>query len=241
MKYRVFAKRNLKEILRDPTSIIFGLALPIILLLLISTIQKKTAVPIFALENFTPAIAVFSFSFITLFSGMLIASDRSSSFLTRLFVSPMTAKDYILGYLIPFLPIALLQSIICFLFAIIIGLQVSINILYTLIALIPVASLFIAFGLLLGTIFKDKQIGPVASVLVQVTALSSGMWFDLNLLGSTVKNICYAMPFAHSIDLVRYTLSGNYNMIAEPLIWVLGYTAIILFVAIWLFKRKMRY
>lgn len=41
MRTWAFAKRTTKEILRDPINIIFGLGFPIVILLLLTTIQKN--------------------------------------------------------------------------------------------------------------------------------------------------------------------------------------------------------
>lgn len=240
MKIIIFAKRNLKEILRDISSVLFGVCLPLFLLLLITLVQKSITVDIFELNIFTPGIAVFSFSFLSLFSAMLISKDKSTSFLTRLFASPMKSKDYIIGYSLPLIPLAIAQSILCFSLALIMGLSTSFNILLAIIILIPVSLLFVAFGLLLGIIFSDKQVGVFSSILVQVAALSSGMWFPLDIIGGALKTICYILPFAHAVDAVKFALQREYSKIIPNIIWVLGYALIIFIIAIILFKNKMR-
>ncbi len=240
MKCMVFASRNNKELLRDPFSILFGIGLPLVLLLLISALQQSIMVELFKIENFAPGIAVFSFSFISLFTGMLIAQDRCSSFLTRLFASPLTAPDYIIGYSLPLLPIALIQSCLCFAVSLFFGLRLTANLLLALVVLIPIAALFIAFGLLLGSLFSDKQVGGISSILIQVAALSSGMWFDLNAIGGAFKVICYALPFAHALDATRAALTGDYASILPHLLWTIGYTIVIFALAIMVFKKKMK-
>lgn len=209
-------------------------------LLLISTLQKSITVDIFRIENFAPGIAVFSFSFITLFSGMLIANDRSNSFLMRLFASPLSASDYIVGYSLPLLSIALLQSSVCFITAFFLGLPVNVNVLLAILVLIPVALLFISFGLLIGSIFTDKQVGGIASILIQLAALSSGMWFDLNMIGGTLKTIGYALPFAHAVDATRAALAGEVSSIVPHLLWTIGYTIIIFVFATLAFRKNMK-
>lgn len=240
MKSIVYAKRTFKELIRDPFSLIFGIALPVLLLGLMHTIGKNADVNLFDLKSFTPGIAVFSFAFITLFSSTLISKDRISSFLNRLFSSPLKSKDYILGYSLPLIPIALMQSIICFGFAIIMGMKFNINVIYTILLLIPVSLLFIACGLLLGSLFTDKQAAPVSSIIVQVVALSSGMWFDLSLVGGIIETICKCLPFYHSVNLAKATLLNNYSNILPSLAWVLGYTIVLFIIAIIVFKKKMK-
>ena len=83
MKMSAFAKRNVKEILRDPLTLIFGLGFPVILLLLLSAIQANIPVSLFEIAHLTPGICVFGLSFMTLFSATLIARDRESLLLQR--------------------------------------------------------------------------------------------------------------------------------------------------------------
>lgn len=104
MRIKAFSVRCLKEILRDPLSLVFGIAFPLVLLFLMSAIQANIPVAMFQIERLAPGIAVFGLSFITLFSGSLIAKDRTSSFLTRLFASPMKSGEYIAGYTLPSSP-----------------------------------------------------------------------------------------------------------------------------------------
>ncbi len=195
---------------------------------------------VFEIQNFAPGTAVFSFSFLTLFGGMLIAKDRTTSFLTRLFASPLTASDFILGYSLPLLPIALLQSVVFFITAFFFGLPVTANVLLTLLVLAPAAILFIGFGLLLGSLLTDKQVGGVFSIFVWIATLMSGMWLDLNMVGGAFKTIAYLLPFAHAIDAAKAALAGDYAAILPHLAWVVGYAIVAFVVAIWLFKRQMK-
>ena len=113
MKMLTFANRNAKEILRDPLTLFFGLGFPLVLLLLMSAIQANIPVELFEIQHLTPGITIFGLSFMTLFSATIIAKDRGSSLLQRLYTTPMRPSDFILGYTLPILPIALTQSVIC--------------------------------------------------------------------------------------------------------------------------------
>ena len=130
MRTFIFAKRCAKEILRDPINLGFGLGFPIILIYLMSAIQANIPVNLFEIDNLTPGMTIFGLSFMTLFSATLIAKDRESAFLQRLYTSPLTAVDFILGYMLPILPIALCQVAACYLCAIPLGLTISINMIY---------------------------------------------------------------------------------------------------------------
>ena len=241
MKTLSFANRNFKEILRDPLTLAFGLGFPLALILLLSAIQSNVPVPIFEIEHLTPGISVFGLSFMTLFSATLISKDRESAFLQRLYTTPMTARGFILGYTLPILPVAVAQSVICYIAAIALGLDVKINILFAVLFIVPISVLFIALGLLFGSILGDKQVGGICgALLTNLSAWLSGTWFDLELVGGAFKRIAYALPFVHAVELERAVLSGNFDNIFPHLWWVLGYSVATLTLAVLLFLRQMR-
>lgn len=196
MRLYTFSMRNFQEMLRDRLNLCFGAGFPLLILLLLSLIQSHVPVQLFAIEKLAPGAAVFGLSFLSLFSGMLIAKDRSTSLLLRLFSSPMRASDFILGYTLPMLPLAILQSLICLLVALLLGLQWSVNIFRVLLVMLPVDVLYIGIGLLVGSLLNDRQVGGVCgALLTNVTAWLSGIWFEVSLLGHTFETIAKILPF----------------------------------------------
>ena len=241
MRMLTFAKRCGKEILRDPINLVFGLGFPLVLLLLLTTIQKNIPVHLFEIDILTPGITVFGLSFMTLFSATLVAKDRESALLQRLYTTPLTAMDFILGYMLPLLPIALGQAVICYLFAIPLGLTVSINILYAILGMIPMAIFNIALGLLCGSVFGVKQVGGICgALLTNLSAWLSGVWFDLELVGGVFKKVANALPFIHAVELEKGIFTGNYEAAASHILPVLVYSIIVTGVAVACFLRQMK-
>ena len=241
MKTLSFASRNTKEIIRDPLTLVFGLGFPLVLILLLSAIQANIPVPLFEIEHLTPGITIFGLSFMTLFSATLIAKDRGSSLLQRLYTTPMKPSDFIFGYTLPIIPFAVAQSVICYAVALILGLKLTLNILLAVLFIIPISVLFIALGLLFGSILNDKQVGGICgALLTNLAAWLSGTWFDLELVGGVFKKIAYALPFVHAVELERAVLSRNFGEIFPHLLWVLGYAVAALILAVVLFLRQMK-
>jgi ABC-2 type transport system permease protein len=241
MRALTFAKRNTKEILRYPLNLIFGLGFPLVLIALLSLIQSNIPVKLFEIGHLTPGIAVFGLSFMSLFSATIIAKDRSSSFLPRLYTTPMRSSDFILGYAIPFIPIALVQNVICYIAAVILGLNITLNILYAILFTIPVSLLYISLGILCGSILNDKQVGGICgALLTNLSAWVSGIWFDLSLMGEGFQKVAYALPFVHAVDMERAVLAGDFTDIFPHFWWVLGYATLLMLLAVLLFLRQMK-
>lgn len=241
MKILTFANRNTKEIIRDPLTVAFGLGFPLVLILLLSAIQSNVPVTLFEIQHLAPGICVFGLSFMTLFSATLISKDRGSSLLERLYTTPLTPLDFILGYTLPVIPFAVVQSIICYIVALILGLDFTFNILFAVLFIIPISILFIALGLLFGSILTDKQVGGICgALLTNFSAWMSGTWFDLELVGGVFKRIAYALPFVHAVEMERAVIKGDFVGMFPHLWWVLGYAIFALVLAVTLFLRQMK-
>lgn len=240
----VFAKRNILELLRSPISWGFGIALPIVIFVIMQIIIKSigadaaAAVPMFGVDRFTGGVVIFSGSFLSLFTAMLISSDRSQSFLTRLLASPMRSSDYVIGYMLGVMPIAGVQVAVTFVAALIFGLTPTPYILVAMLFSVLLSLLFISVGMIIGSIFSAKNAPPLCSGIVQVAALLSGMWFDLDAIGGGFNLFCHIMPFAHGYDLIRYSLSGDFLSFWVALVVVIAYTAAFTVAAIVCFKYK---
>ena len=241
MRLLTFSRRTAKEILRDPLNLCFGLGFPLVLIGLLTAIQVNIPVPLFELDHLTPGITVFGLSFMTLFSAVLISKDRESALLQRLYTTPLTATDFIFGYTLPILPIAVAQGVVCYIVAALLGLKLGITVLYALLFVIPVALFFIALGLICGSVFTSKQVGGICgALLTNLSAWLSGIWFDIDLVGGAFRKIANVLPFVHAVELERAVFNADYSNILPHLWWVLGYTVAAVIGAVFLFLRQMK-
>ena len=239
MRMIAFARRNAREILRDPLSLGFGLGFPMILLALMTLIQRNVPVEIFEMESLLPGICAFGESFFALFSAQLISKDRSSALMMRLKNSPLRARDFILGYALPLLPMALLQGALCVIFALLLGLEPGWSILSMLVSLLPGALVFIVLGLICGSLLSERQVGGICgALLTNLIAWLSGAWFDLKLIGGGFEAFAYAMPFANAVDAARAALAGQ--PAGTALLVSCIYAAGLCALAVVVFARRMR-
>lgn len=230
----VFAKRNFKEIIRDPLSIIFAILLPLFLLYIFQ--QFKIPNDVYSIENFTPGIVIFSLSFITMFTALLVAKDRDSFFTTRLLVSPLRDIDYILGYGLSVIPIVFIQNVLFFFVGCLLGLSFSINIIYTILVSMFVSILYILLGIFIGMCTHEKSSTGVSSIVVQLVAFTSGMYFSTDMIGDSFGYICNILPFKSSLDITKGILNSNYDNMFVSFGIVILYIIIILFGCISVFR-----
>lgn len=241
MRMMVFAKRCTKEILRDPINLGFGLGFPLVLLLLLSAIQANIPVSLFEIDELTPGITVFGLSFMTLFSATLIAKDRESAFLQRLYTTPLTGLDFIIGYMLPILPIALGQVVSCYLFAVPLGLTISVNVIIAIIGIIPMAVFYIALGLLFGSFLGVKQVGGICgALLTNLSGWLSGVWFDLDLVGGIFRKTADVLPYVHAVEMEKALFGGKFDVVIAHVFPIIIYCVFITTAAVFLFLHQMK-
>ena len=238
MRILNFAKRNFKEIVRDPLSLIFAIILPLFLLFIFQQINIPSES--YNIENFTPGIVIFGFSFITLFTATLVAKDRSTSLLIRLGISPMKSVDYILGYMLSIIPMILIQNILFFALALILILLFTPYILLAILISVFISIIFISLGLIIGSLVSEKASSGISSIVIQLVAFTSGMYFPLELLGNGFATVCKVLPFESCVTILKAFVNANFTLI-EPrnIIVLLVYTILILVASILIFKKKM--
>lgn len=244
MRIYLFAKRNTKEVLRDPVNLLFGLGFPLVLLVLLSAINagipKEANNPMFEIGNLAPGLVVFGITFMSLFSGMLLAKDRTSSFLTRLFISPMRSSEFLAGYSVPIIIMTIAQATITFAASCLFGLQVTIKFVPAILAAGIISILFIGLGLLCGSIMSDKAVGGICGALItNITGFMSGVFIPIDLIGGAFQTVCHALPFYHSVEAIKAILAGDFAEMLPHLGVVLAYGIVIYVIAIFAFKKKM--
>ncbi|MBE6974931.1 MAG: ABC transporter permease [Ruminococcaceae bacterium] len=241
MKMWTFARRCAKEILRDPMNLAFGLGFPVVLLLLLSAIQANVPVDLFRITELAPGISVFGLAFMSLFSATLIARDRESALLQRLYTTPLQPADFILGYLLPMVPMALAQTAVCYLVAIPLGLSAAAQIPLAILVNLPMAVFNISLGLLCGSILNVKQVGGICgALLTNLSAWLSGVWFDLDLVGGVFRDVAEVLPFVHAVELARCAIRGDHSNLTEHLGIVVLYAVLASVGAVALFLRQMK-
>ena len=244
MRIRLFTKRNIKEILRDPINLFFGLGFPLILLVLLSVINANIPPeannPMFEITNLAPGLAMFGTAFMALFAGMVLSKDRSSSFLTRLFASPMTAVDFIMGYTAPMLIMTIVQTSVTLISACMFGLPFTVNILFAVLVTALTSFLFIGIGLLCGSLLNEKAVGGICgALLTNAAGWLSGVFIPIDLIGGGFQTVTRILPFYHSVEAIRLALSGNFAAILSHIGIVFAYAIVIYSIAVFAFRSKM--
>jgi len=236
MRFVNYGGRCFKELIRDPLSIIFAILLPMFLLFIFQ--QFNIPNEAYLIENFTPGIIVFGFSFISMFVATLVAKDRSTSLLSRLAISPMKPHDFVLGYILATFPVVLIQIVLFFALAVILGLKLSLGLILSIFVIILISLLFTSLGILIGSFSTENGAAGVSSVIVQLVCFTSGMYFPKEMLGKFFGTVCEYLPFESCVTVIKAVMNNDAIEIRNIAV-LLIYFAVIFISGIWLFNKKI--
>jgi ABC-2 type transport system permease protein len=240
MRSAELAKRNVKEVIRDPLSLGIAVALPLVLLLTLQALGGDDT-PFLTPTMLTPGIVLFGFVMVMFSSAMILSRDRETSLLARLLTTPLRSSDFVSGYSLPYLLVALVQAALLVAVGAILGLDSDGSLLLVALVLALMAVFYVALGMILGALLTVAQTSG-AYALVLILTIFGGAWFDLEEIGGVFLTIGDVLPFKHALDATRAVMADGAGLseIATDLYWTGAYTIGAVALAIVVFRRRMR-
>jgi ABC-2 type transport system permease protein len=238
MRSLELAKRNFREVWRDPLSLGITIGLPILLLLVLQLFGDADA--FFTPTVLAPGIVLFGFVMLMFSSAMILSRDRESAFFSRLLTAPVSARDFVAAYSLPYLPVAIIQGILLFVIGLFLGLEVSGSVVLVVLVLLVTSVFYIGLGMVLGSLLPLAPLSGAYAVVLLLT-IFGGAWMDLEAIGGVFQSVGNALPFAHALDATRDVMveGAGFGAIATDFYWVLGYTVVVVALALLFFRRKM--
>ena len=238
MRYRALAARNFKEVWRDPLALGLTVGLPALMLIVLQALSGVDE--FFEATSLAPGVALFGFVMLMFAAAMTLSRDRETALFSRLLTAPLRPNDFVAGYSVPYLPVALLQAAMIFAIGLAFGLESVGSIGLVLLVLALMAVLFIGLGMITGALFTYKQV-PFVYMVVLLLTIFGGAWMDIEAIGGGFKVVGDFFPFAHALDAVRDVMLDGAGLsdIATDLYWVIGYTVVIAGLAVMAFRRRM--
>ncbi len=240
-KLMALTNRNLKEMLRDPLSIVFCLIFPVVMLILMQAIflNMEQVPDNFRIESYASGICVFGYTFICMFVALQIAGDKNTSFIKRLNIAPMNKFSYYLSFVCSSLPLALCQTLLFFVIALIFKFPFNVNFILSIIYLIPSALLYICLGVLIGIICNnEKQTGPISSIFISVVGIFGGIFMPISALSEGFANFLNWLPFSHTVMIGADIQTLGAGAIYPHIIYILAYTLLLIVLAFMIQKLK---
>lgn len=239
MRSTELAKRNFKEVARDPLSLGIAVGLPLLLLLTLQALGGDEA-PFLSPTLLTPGIILFGFVMVMFSSAMILSRDRETSLLARLLTAPLRSSDFVSGYSLPYLLVAIVQATVLLVVGALLGLGVEGSFVLVALVFILMAVFYVALGMILGAVLTVAQTSGAYAVVLLLT-IFGGAWFDLEEIGGVFLTMGDVLPFKHALDATRAVMADGAGVadIATDLYWIGGYTIGAVALAIVAFQRRM--
>jgi ABC-2 type transport system permease protein len=239
MRSAELARRNVKEVARDPLSLGIAVALPVGLLLVLQSFGGDD-VEILTPTQLTPGIVLFGFVMVMFSSAMILARDRETALLNRLLTTPLRSWEFVAGYSVPYLAVGAAQAAVLLVLGALLGMEVAGSLLLVAAILAAMLVFYVALGMVFGSLMTVAQTSGAYAVVLLLTVFG-GAWFDVNEIGGVFETIGDALPFKHALDACRAVLADGAGVgdVAGDLRWILGYAVAAVAAAVLVFRRRM--
>ena len=205
----------MQQLLRDKRFLIFSIVIPLImayfLKLFFDTLPPKTSGEAFAIP-FTVYIVYF-LAFIL--SALLLVQERIHGTLNRMLVNGLRRTDIILGYVLGYLGLAIIQAgfvlaEVIWLFKLSYDWQVIVALGGTLFVLAIVSVLL---GIFISTFARrEVQVIPFIPLVVVLPAFLSGLLADPALLPRWAEFVGQFFPIRYAIDAVKVAIAPTFEI-----------------------------
>ena len=238
MRSLALVRRNFIEVWRDPISLSLTIALPLGMLLVLQLLSDVDQ--FFSVTSLTPGVILFGFVMLMFSAALAMSRDRESELFSRLLTAPLRSSEFVTGYSLPYVPVAVIQALVLFAVALAIGLEVNGNLGLVALILAVISIMYIGLGMILGAVFSTKTVSfPYMAILL--LTIFGGAWMDLEAIGGGFQTVGDWFPFAHALDALRDVMidGAGFSAIAVDLWWVVGYTLATIVLAVIIFRRRM--
>jgi ABC-2 type transport system permease protein len=120
------------------------------------------------------------------------------------------------------------------------GLGIEGSAVIVVLVLLAMAFLYVGMGMIIGALVPYKAVtGPWMAVLL--LTIFGGTWVNLEDIGGPFQTVADVFPFAHALDAIRSVMIDGAGLgdVGGDLLWVTGYVAAVVAIAIVVFRRRM--
>ena len=195
------------------------------------------------IDFIAPGIIIFGLLILIPTSARIIVHDKEKGFLSRLLTTPLRPVEFISGYSLCLVVIAIAQIIIFILVGWLLGMDIvgSVGLAFLIFFLTGLCS--IGIGMVVASLSKsENQAEPLCWIFAMPLAILSGCWFSVEMLPSYLRNVAYAFPYTHAIDASRAVITRGVGMevVSNDVLFLAGWAVGVFAIGVILFRRSMR-
>jgi ABC-2 type transport system permease protein len=231
-----------KLALREPTGLVFGIGLPLILLLIfgnIPTFNEPLEGSSFTLfELYIPILMVTVLIFIGLFGLPIpLLRDRESGWLRRISTTPISPAKLLAAQVV----INLILVVVGFIILVagstlFFGVKFAFDIPGFILSLVLATLAMFSLGLLITSVAPSQSTGNgITMALLYPLLFFAGVYVPIQVLPSGLQTAALFTPVGAAVDALDSSMAGSFPSFV-PLVVLAAYTVIFSFVAIRYFR-----
>ena len=262
----VIAYRELVRFIQERSRIFSSFAMPLLFLIIFGAGFNRIIGTLTPGVNFIkfiyPGIIAMTVLMTSVFSGLSVVWDREFGFLKEVLVAPLNRGGIVLGKAAGGSVVALIQALIMLIVAPILGIELNVLLIASLIPIIIIISLSLAgFGILIASRMRSQQgFHMLVQLIIFPLIFLSGIFFPVNSVPTWLQVISKINPLTYGVDAIRqiflngqamsatidtaggYTIGvtvfGHTMTVIEDMIIVAALGALLVMASVWSFSRQ---
>jgi ABC-2 type transport system permease protein len=189
-------------------------------------------------------IAIILMMISALLTSVTIAREKETGTMEQLLTSPVTPRQIIIGKVIPYVALALLDGMLVLLLAVLhfgVPFVGSLPLLIIFMVIYVIAAL--SLGVLISTLVSTQQVAMMSALAVTVlpSVMLSGFIFEIRNMPTVLQAVTYLVPARYFLLIIRGIMlkgSGLFTLGIEALA-LIGLTVVMLTIAVKKFRLKL--
>ncbi len=235
----LFVSEQVTSIINAATREFAGIKIPIT----ISANPINIETDISQIDFIAPGIIIFGLLIMIPTSGRIMLRDKENRFLNRMLTTPTKPWEFIAGYSLSMVVLAIAQIVIFILLGWLFGMDIVGSILLAFLIFLLTAICSIGIGMVVASLSKSENQGESLSWLFSMPlAIVSGVWFSIEFMPSYIRTFANLFPYAHAVNASRAIITRGVGMeaISGDFFFLVGWAAGIFILGTILFSRTMR-
>jgi ABC-2 type transport system permease protein len=195
------------------------------------------------IDFIAPGIIIFGLLIMIPTSARIMVHDKEKGFLARLLTTPLRPWEFLLGYSLCLVVIAIAQIIIFMVFGHWLGMNIVGNIWLAFLIFFLTGLCSIGIGMVVASLARtENQAEPLCWLISMPLAMLSGSWFSIEMMPTYLRQVANLFPYAHAIDAARRVLSRGIGLeaVSSDLLFLAVWAVAIFIIGTFFFRRTMR-
>ena len=211
--------------------------------IVINAHQVNLETDITEMDFITTGIIVFGLLIMIPTAGRIMLRDKETRFLQRMLTTPARPWEYIAGYSLSMVLLAIVQIFFFILLGWLFGMDIVGSLFLGFVVYLLTAIGSIGIGMVVASLSKSENQGEALSWLFSMPlAMVSGVWFSIEAMPSYIRTFANLFPYAHAVTASRAVLirGAGLEAISGDFIFLVCWAAGIFIIGTLLFSRTMR-